>query len=217
MACDRVHMLGIVDLMRKVPAAAVAFVVVLTAACSSTPQIEAGQSGSLAAPIRATNTPPSRPLPNEATLACGDYIDTAAAPPEDWQVVLGVVALPSSPRSAALQTSLTGETGSHRLFAKTGLLIKPGATFDLVVPDEFTKRLGIGWANGPAIPASSLAVMSCPNPKGSGWLAYPGGYWIDRPTCVPLIVKASGKEQRVHIGLGTACPGQAAPEGPNAT
>ena len=202
--------------MRKVPVVTVASVVLLMAACSGDPPPEAGPSVSASTPTRSASTTTETPLPTKPSLACGDYIDTEA-PPEDLQVVLGVVALPSSPRSAALQTSPTGESGPHRLFAKTGLLIKPGATFELVVPDEFTKRLGIGWANGPATPASSLSVVSCPNPKDSEWLAYPGGYWIDRPACVPLIVKAGGKEQLVHIGLGTACPAQAAPEGPSAT
>jgi AcrR family transcriptional regulator len=31
---------------------------------------------------------------------------------------------------------------------------------------------------------------------------------IDHPACVPIIVRAGGKQQRVHIGVGTACPGQ---------
>lgn len=152
-ACDGVPILEIVDLKPKVAGTAVASVVLIMAACSTNPQPEPGPPSS--AVIRPTSRTPTTPPPTAPTLACGDYIDTAA-PPEDWQVVLGVVALPSSPRSAALQTSPTGETGPYRLVAKTGLLIKPGASFELVVPDEFTGRLGIGWANGPAIPASSL-------------------------------------------------------------
>jgi hypothetical protein len=130
------------------------------------------------------------------------------------QIVLGVVALPASPRYPALQTSLTGDgTGALRLFAKTGLVIKPGTTFELIVPARFANRLSIGWGS-PGTPSLRVAVNNCSNP-GGGWLAYAGGYWIDHPACVPIIVRAGGKQQEVHIGLGTPCPGQRPPEGPS--
>lgn len=169
-------------------------------------------SASAPTPTRSTNPTMSIPSAAESPLRCGNYIGREA-PTAPWQVVLGVVALPTSPGYPALQTSLTGDTGSGRLFAKTGLLVKPGTTFEIVVPAEFADRFGIGWGGAPSAPTTRLTVAACPNPGGTGWLAYAGGYWIDRPACVPLIVKAGGEEQRVHIGLGTACPGQSPPQG----
>jgi hypothetical protein len=100
-----------------------------------------------------------------------------------------------------------------RLFAKTGLVIKPGTTFELIVPAPFTRRLSIGWGL-PGTPSHRVVVSSCPNPGGR-WLAYAGGYWIDHPACVPIIVRAGGKQQTVHIGIGTPCPGQQPPPGPS--
>jgi hypothetical protein len=127
------------------------------------------------------------------------------------QVVLGVVALPASPGYPALGTSLSGNgNGPLRLFAKTGLLIRPDATFELIVPAPFTSRLSIGWGS-PGIPSHRVLVDNCADTDGA-WLAYAGGYWIDYPACVPVIVRAGGKQQEVHIGVGTACPGQRPPQ-----
>ncbi|MBO0821755.1 MAG: hypothetical protein J2P26_13005, partial [Nocardiopsaceae bacterium] len=146
-------------------------------------------------------------------LACGDSIGDRA-PPAPMRIVLGVVGLPASPGYPALQTGLTGDgDGARRLYAKTGLVIRAGTTFELVVPAGFAGRLGIGWGHS-ARPAPRIVVRDCPGP-GGGWLAYAGGYWIDHPACVPIIVKAGGRQQEVHIGLGTPCPGQRPPQGPS--
>ena len=148
-------------------------------------------------------------------MSCGNYIGTSA-PTAPLHVVLGVVALPVSPAYPALGTALTGDgNGPKRLFAKTGLIIKPGTTFELVVPAAFSDRLSIGWGGEPSTPSHRLIVSNCAKAGGAGWLAYPGGYWVDHPACVPLIVKAGNNQQQVHIGVGTACPGQRPPQGPS--
>jgi hypothetical protein len=150
----------------------------------------------------------------ESVLTCGNYIDSSAAPVAPLQVVLGVVALPISPGYPALGASLSGNgNGALRLFAKTGLVIRPGTTFKLIVPARFTDRLSIGWGL-PGTPSHRVVVNNCSNP-GGGWLAYAGGYWIDHPACVPIIVRAGNKQQEVHIGVGTPCPGQRPPQGPS--
>ena len=143
-------------------------------------------------------------------LQCGNYVVSNAQAAEAGQVVLGVVALPISPGYPALQT-FPSVNGPLRLFAKHGLVIKPGTTFELIVPARSTNRLSIGWGT----PSRRVVVSNCANPGGGGWLAYPGGYWIDHPACVPIIVRAGGKQQQVHIGVGTACPGQRPPQGPS--
>jgi len=33
------------------------------------------------------------------------------------------------------------------------------------------------------------------------------------PEAVPIIVKTDGKQQEVHIGVGTPCPGRQPPQG----
>ena len=112
----------------------------LTACTSGTAGSSTGKTGPVAtsghAPVRPTG--PARLLPGESALACGDHIDNnAQAAP--LQVVLGVVALPVSPGYPALGTSLSGDgNGPLRLFAKTGLVIRPGTRFELIVPARFT-------------------------------------------------------------------------------
>jgi hypothetical protein len=196
-----------------VTAAAIAM---LLAACTSgTGGSSTGKTSPVATSGHASVRPtaPARLLPGESALACGDYIDNnAQAAP--LQVVLGVVALPVSPGYPALGTSLSGDgNGPLRLFAKTGLVIRPGTRFELIVPARFTSRLRIGWGK-PGTPSQRVVVDDCANTGGRRWLAYAGGYWIDHPACVSIIVSVGGKQQQVHIGIGTACPGQRPPQEP---
>ena len=189
----------------------------LVAACTSgTTRSSNGKTGPAIASGN-SSTRPYGPSTSSATpaaesvLNCGNYIDNnrQTAP---LQVVLGVVALPISPGYPALQTALSGDgNGPLRLFAKHGLVVRPGSKFELIVPARFTNRLSIGWDT----PSHRVVVNNCSNPGGGGWLAYVGGYWIDHPACVPVIVRAGNRQQQVHIGVGTACPGQRPPQGPN--
>jgi hypothetical protein len=206
--------------IRRGPAlAAAALITLLLAACTGgTAGPSAGTTSPATTPGYA-RTPPNGPSTSsaapaaESELDCGDAID-GNAPVAPFQVVLGVVALPVSPGYPALQTSLSGDgNGPLRLFAKTGLVVRPGTTFELIVPAWSTSRLSIGWGL-PGTPSHRVVVSNCSNP-GGGWLAFAGGYWIDHPACVPLIVRAGGRPQQVHIGLGTACPGQRPPQGPS--
>lgn len=147
-------------------------------------------------------------------LRCADLIDTSP-PPSDYSVVLNVVGLPTSPHSRALQTARTHDVPPEpRLFAKTGLLIRADSRFSLLVPHS--ERLWMGWANGPAQPHKAVVVRGCTSSSDtrSHWLAYPGGFWVQAVGCYSLIVQASGREQRVWLGLGAPCPGQKQPEGP---
>jgi hypothetical protein len=187
----------------------------LLAACTngtgSTGRPDTGKTGPAAtsgpAPARSNGLPTSSATPAaESVLDCDSFIDSSARP-APLRVVLGVVGLPVSPGYPALQTSLTGDgNGPLRLFAKTGLVIRPGTTFELIVPARFASRLSIGWGS-PGVPSHEILVDNCAS-TGGGWLAYAGGFWIDHPACVPIIVRAGGKQQQVHIGIGTACPGQ---------
>lgn len=170
-------------------------------------------NGSTAAPKTSASEPtvPSPVVPGLETLRCGEPIDGGPAP-AGWQVVLGVVALPTSPRTRALQASDNIDPTEPALFAKTGLLVRAGHAFELGVPDSPANHLGIGWGNALNFrPSARFAIPSCPDTFGTGWVSYPGGYWVDRPLCLPVTVRAGGREQQVRIGIGTPCPGQQPP------
>jgi hypothetical protein len=162
-----------------------------------------GQSG-------ATQTRSTAAVPAVATLACGAPIGGGPPPPE-FEVVLDVVALPTSSAGRALAANDSGNGNTPALFAKTGLLVHAGRSFDLVVPPEAGAGVAIGWGNGTAAPARRFVVPGCADQYGTGWLAYPGGYWTDRALCLPLTVRAGGREKQVRIGIGTPCPGQEPP------
>ena len=181
-----------------------------TRASGPTSETSSSPDASSSSPVAAGSS-----IASSAALVCRNFIDQHPPPP-DFENVLGVVALPTSSKAAALQTGRTGDPDpAVRLFAKNGLVIKAGTTFELVVPDEAKDMVSIGWGVGPIKPSRRVTV-SCPaGTSSSGWLAYPGGYWAPQPACVPLIVRTDGKEQRVHIGLGTPCPGQLPPQGPS--
>jgi len=189
-----------------------AVIAMLLAACTSgTVRTSAGKTGPAATSGHTSTRPDGRSATADggSVLPCSTGIRVSDAQVAPLQVVLGVVALPVSPGYPALQTSLT--SGPRRLFAKTGLVIRPGTTFELIVPTRFTSRLSIGWDT----PSRRVVVSNCASPDGGGWLAYVGGYWIDHPACVPIIVRAGGRQQQVPIGLGKACPGQRPPQGPS--
>ena len=170
------------------------------------------------APTSAVSPSPSDLV---AVLRCQDVIASEVAPPSESSIILEAVALPTG---RALQAN--GSAGSdpkEKLFAKDGLLIRRGASFDLVVPQSWRGRLGIGWGNY-SKPTSHLRVPGCrPTQRmpSSGrwvlsddWLAYPGGYTVSEAACVSLIVRGAQTEQTVQIGVGASCPGQAPPPPP---
>ncbi|MCA1708012.1 MAG: hypothetical protein LC808_33955 [Actinobacteria bacterium] len=180
-------------------------VVVFLAACSAAPSSpDAAERHGTAS----TTAPASEPqLHLDITmLRCGDVIATAESPSPGHSVVLGEVALPTE---TALQANPSGQADpGGQLFAKDGLLIRPGASVELVVPDIVHGQASIGWGN-PAIRTRHLVIEGCGSTTTTSWLVYAGGYWVAEPTCLPLVVKAGGASRQVSIGVGTPCPGRA--------
>jgi hypothetical protein len=195
---------------RRIGSAALAGL--LLGGCSPS-EPSASPAGGAASFQTSPSSPPSEALPTDlgtTTLACAASID-GSPPPAGFEVVLGVVALPTSSAGRALQASDTGDASVPALFAKTGLLVRAGHAFDLAVPARPGNGLAIGWGNRAFRPSERFAVPECADRYGTGWLAYPGGYWTDRPVCLPLTVRAGGREQVVDIGVGAPCPGQQPP------
>lgn len=144
-------------------------------------------------------------------LRCGDVIATADSPSPGHSVVLGEVALPTE---TALQANPSAQADlGGQLFAKDGLLIQPGASVELIVPDGVHGQASIGWGS-PPIRTRHLVIEGCRSTTTTSWLVYAGGYWVAEPTCLPLVVKAGGASGQVSIGVGTPCPGQAPPSPP---
>jgi hypothetical protein len=151
-----------------------------------------------------------------ALLPCQDQIDSSTAPLPQYTTTLGQVVLPT--RYALSAEPLPSETDPNaRYWAKQGLDIRAGASFELVVPPEWQGRLSFGWGS-PAHRTTHLKVLGChwmPSPSQTSrareWLGFAGGFWVRHPACVSVLVKARHETRRVHIGIGAPCPGQSPP------
>jgi hypothetical protein len=168
-------------------------------------------------PARPGGPPSGSPAPGTGLgrghwrLSCSDFVGHTA-PAHGMRVVLGAVALPGRPgESRALQTGRDGA----RLVAKSGLWIRSGARFQLIVPTALRDRLKMTW--GDAGEGNHGVAMTDPGCRvgDSRWLNYVGGYWVTHPLCATLIVVADGRRRRIRIGIGTPCAGQRPPAMPS--
>jgi hypothetical protein len=138
-----------------------------------------------------------------ASLICADTIEQAQ-PTSDMRVVANAVAIPSL-RVPALGAAPTGESGATTLFAKSGLLIRARTTATITVTDP--DHVSIGWGK-PGPVTKRLVIPGC---GSSGWLAFAGGYYVDRPRCITLQVTSGTSRETVQMGVGAACAGQQPP------
>lgn len=138
-------------------------------------------------------------------LRCGDAITSQAAPGPNDMPIFNEIALPKN----ALQANESGEQDpSARWFAKSGLLVAPGANIMIAVPESLMGKASIGWGS-PATHAMALFISGCP--AGDRWLVFAGGFWVSDPACIPILVHTVTLHQTVMIGAGKACPGQTEP------
>lgn len=184
-------------------------ITVLVAASACTSTASSSPTDQLSATAASPHATGASPRVGLTQLRCADAIG-ADAPEQQSSVVLGVVGLPTSPRYWALQAYDSGSADPNaKLFAKTGLTVKVGASFTITIPPDYADRARIGWGN-PAEPTTSLSVNACADTyrPGATWLDYAGGYYVKSPMCLPVLVEGGGRKQRVTVGVGTPCPGQ---------
>lgn len=156
--------------------------------------------------------PPSSqaPVTDADTRAKAEHLDCAAhilahGPSPSYRVVLGAVALQVWPETGVLQTSSDQTGGVPPLFAKTGLLVRAGVSSTITVKAPSHRVARIGWRNGYITPTRRLQIPACPADGTSRWLAFPGGYWVDRPTCVEVTVHTRGDTEPERVAVGARC------------
>ncbi|GAA1764835.1 hypothetical protein GCM10009681_39900 [Luedemannella helvata] len=167
------------------------------AGCTPGPRTGAPASSAGAAPD-ATGSPVPR------GFDCGTAIESLAAPPDDYLVVDGDVAVPArlSPVDAADQG---GDDPRARWFAKFGLIVRAGATAQLAVGPQWTDRAAVEWGSGDS-PSATVRVPACPaRDPARPWQVYAGGMWAAEPSCVPLVITAGTTEATVLVGLNRRC------------
>ena len=92
------------------------------------------------------------------TLMCADQIGWPRSPAPGSSVTFGRVALPTKKALGAVK--LHPKNPRSRYWAKQGLLVKPGTSFELVVPAAWVSRLTIQWGS-PGTPTAHLWVTNC--------------------------------------------------------
>jgi hypothetical protein len=142
----------------------------------------------------APTTPAAASPPSDAVaIDCSHRIGNAP-PPADFAVVLGAAAFPTN----LLEPVRLPE---GRYWAKTGVVVRTGVAVDVIVAPEAAGHALIEWGS-PGTLAAHQWVPAC---AGTGWYAYAGGVTTDAPGCVPLIVRAEGREARTAVAVGKPC------------
>lgn len=146
----------------------------------------------------------SRRPTSHRLLDCSAHI-RAQGPSPSYHMVLGAVALQVWPDSGVLQVSSDHTVGAPRLFAKTGLLVRAGVPSTITVQASPHRVVQMGWRNGSVTPTRRVDVPPRPRDSKTTWLAFPGGYWVDRPTCLTVTIRAQGRAESERVAVGTPC------------
>jgi hypothetical protein len=186
--------------------AILAAIIVIAAACAAAPATGARSPGPSPSAGPSTGSGESTPA-----LRCAEAIDADATLPDSYANLLGAVGLPTADSDRlALQTSYDSGEPPLNFFAKAGLLVRGGVAFTIEVSEPPSSAL-IGWGS-PAEFGSTVSSAGCP---GDGWLGFAGGFLVDQPHCVRLVIEALGGEEQVEVGVGAPCEGQSPPPEPS--
>ncbi|MGW0662213.1 hypothetical protein [Streptodolium elevatio] len=164
-----------------------------------------GSGGDDQVASRPSRFTPSAPVTGLGTvgLDCASSIEGIPEPPDGYLRVLDAVAVPD--RDRTLQLALADGSGDRR-FAKQGLVLRAGEGAELSVPSDAAERPAIAWGNIRE-PVSVITVAPCPeHPGAQAWLAFAGGFYAERPMCVPLTIRTASREATVHVPVGMPCP-----------
>ena len=137
-------------------------------------------------------TPSSTALP---PLVCRDSQRGDEGPSPDLEIFLDVAALPTG---RALQVN---DSGDGWLFAKVGLYVRPDVTVELSVEPGAEAAMTYGPEHDRA---RRIVLPQCTMLPGR-WIVYIGGYYVRKPTCLPVRLRARANEAVVRVPVGATC------------
>jgi hypothetical protein len=155
-----------------------------------------------------------------AALDCQGAIGGGSATSaENVTRIGGVVALQTSASNErALQTSRDPDAhGSvQRYLAKSPLYVRTeGRSAVIKVPQKARGHVALTWGNTDHDGVATRTLTVGPCAGGVGWIVFPGGFYVDRPRCIELLVEVSGRTHRITVGVGAPCAGQGPPVQPS--
>jgi hypothetical protein len=124
----------------------------------------------------------------------------------------------SSSNSQALQTSRdpSAKVAFLRYFAKSPLFLRTQhGRAAIVVSRRDRGHVALTWGNTDHDAVATRRLVVGPCPGGIGWIVFPGGFYVDKPRCISLIVRTLGREHQVAVGVGSPCTGQSPPPQPS--
>jgi hypothetical protein len=127
-------------------------------------------------------------------LSCRDSQNGDDGPSPDLEVVLDAAALPTT---RALQVN---DAGDGWLFAKVGLFVRPHLTVELSIEPDVDAAVEYG----PGERSRRVVLPQC-TVLPDRWIVYTGGYYVRKPACVPVRLRAKASEALVRIPVGAAC------------
>jgi hypothetical protein len=151
------------------------------------------------------------------TLDCGQEIGVPELkehdePPPGYAIIVGVASLATSDSAPGPLQAIAQPDGGF--WTKIGLMVRAGEPVELLVPQGMRDRMRIRWGTSGRW-TWNLTVPACEGKRPqfvlaggeTKWRVYSGGFWVDDPSCVRLVVRSGEREQEVTIPLGAACPG----------
>ncbi|MFB9317813.1 hypothetical protein [Cryptosporangium minutisporangium] len=144
--------------------------------------------------------PPESLAPGEIELSCESPIDTLATPPTGYTTALDAVALATA---SVRPASPSGPGDPYDLFAKTGLVVRADRPVTLTVPPA----VAVAWGTNRGKWTMVLRIPGCPGTAGpdSPWMAFPGGFSVRTPQCVPVEVRSGTRRQTLRVPVGRSC------------
>lgn len=138
--------------------------------------------------------------PSVAVMPCRGGIERVGTVPADFEVILDVLALPST----GLERSERTDPGTGLTFSEMRLLVRTGASFRLDVAPGAAEDARIHWdSTGTLDPVSTMVTDDCT--FDGEWLAYSGGVWTRDPSCVRLVISMGSARDVVDLPIGEPC------------
>jgi hypothetical protein len=85
------------------------------------------------------------------------------------------------------------------------------------VPRGERGHVALTWGNTDHDGVATRRFTVGPCPGGGVWIVFPGGFHVDAPRCIELVVRVSDRKHRVTMGVGSPCAGQLPPVEPSDT
>jgi hypothetical protein len=151
--------------------------------------------------------------PGFNTLVCNDVNQTGTTDPTfttptpATRLVLGRVRLPKSSILLGRNRWRRPIPPGQDAFIKFGITVSAGPPVSLSVPLTAQDIYALNFNNPAATVAASktnLLITPCPKSDGPA-TAWPGGYLLKHPACVPLIIHVGARTTRVSLALGRPC------------